>query len=165
MASITRYREGRLSAAISCLLCLALIIGPDPMATAAFGSWTLDLNFERYVPKSVWLTIYLIANITSVRFVRRYHAARWVLAGFILSHVWAVTLSMMSANDAVFFAGLCFCWAGVAFAVYLHRHEIRWPSVYGIWVITTLLLYILAIKFEVRDVFVWSATYPFYEVG
>ena len=165
MASITQYREGNLSAAISCLLCLALIFGPDPMATTAFESWALDLNFCRNATTSIWLTTYLIANIISVRFVRKYHAARWVLVGFILSHVWAVAFSIMSANEAVFFAGLCFCWAGVALAMYVHRREIRLPSVFGIWVIATLLLYIIAIKFEVKDVFVWSAAYPFSELS
>lgn len=160
-----RYRTGSLSAGVSCLLCLALILGPDPLATSAFDTWVLSADFGRYVPTDDWLTAYLIANVISVRFVRRHSAARWVLAGLIISHIWAIVLAATSAHDAVIFSGLCFCWAAVSLAVYRHRDEFRFPSAYGIWIIATLLLYITAIKFEVQDVFVWSAAYPYYELG
>lgn len=165
MNSITRYKSGRLSAAISCLLCLALIFGPDPIATSAFESWVMGPSLNGYAPTNVWLLAYLTANVISVRFVRQYVAARWILASFVISHVWAIAVAANGALGAAVLPGLCLCWAAASFAVYRYRADFRLPSAYGIWVIATLLLYLAAIKFEVRDVFVWSAAYPSIEVG
>lgn len=143
---------------------LVAIVGIFLAVTGIGGSPALELwNNEARLSLPTWLAVWLgflaLTFVASILFAWRYPAARWVLAGFIGSHVAVVLIE--STDGMVLRAGLVsllhvIFWTPGLIALIAYRDAIKPPTPYGIWASALLFVYAVAFIFDIRDAIVWT---------
>ncbi len=126
--------------------------------TIALGDWNMEVRKALPLPHKLWLGGLMAVHLSSLLFVRRHVAARWVFGGFALSHVlivyveatglFAMVSGMISLEHVLtFIPGLI--------AIYVTRNEIRWPGAYAVWVGAVVALYSGLLWNDLPDLLVW----------
>lgn len=145
------------------LFCLVAATGACLAITGIGGSPALDLwNNETRANLPVWMMVWLgflaLTFFASAIFSWNHVAARWVLAGFIASHV--ATLAVENTDGMVLRAGLVSLlhvvfWTPGLIAMLADQAQIKFSSAYGIWASALLFVYAVAFTFDIRDGIVW----------
>ena len=126
--------------------------------TIALGDWNMEARKALPLPHKLWLGGLMAVHLSSLLFVRRHVAARWVFGGFALSHVlivyveatglFAMVSGMISLEHVLtFIPGLI--------AIYVTRNQIRWPGAYAVWVGAVVVLYSGLLWNDLPDLLVW----------
>ena len=69
------------------LIALAvLLISPAAHAVTALEEWNAAAREALATPVKVWLGLMMLTNIAAIGFLKNHVAARWVFAGFVISH-------------------------------------------------------------------------------
>ena len=129
-------------------------IGGSP----ALNLWNNDARANLPVWMMVWLGFLALTFLAAAIFSWNHVAARWVLAGFIASHV--VTIAVESTQGVVLRAGLVSLlhvvfWAPGLVAMLADQAQLKFSSAYGIWASALLFVYAVAFTFDIRDGIVW----------
>ncbi len=126
------------------LVAVLLDLAFNDRGTIALGDWNMAVRKALPLPHKLWLGGLMAVHLSSLLFVRRHVAARWVFGGFALSHAliayveatgrFAMVSGMISLEHVLtFIPGLI--------AIYVTRSEIRWPGAYAVWVGAVVVLY------------------------
>ena len=131
----------------------------EASASYALEEWNMEtrLSLPRYL--QVWLLGALLpTHLASVFFVRNHMAARWVLGGFFLSHLWLTIVEVTGAftvHGGLVSLGHIIFWSPAIYALYRYRPEIKFPSAYGFWACVMLFIYGVSMIFDFRDAVIW----------
>lgn len=103
----------------------------------------------------MWMNWMVVIFVVSILFVRRYPAARVVLAGFVLSAVAGIVIFKITGK--VYLIGLSHILIWTPLAIYLLRYVLtarnfRAQSMFGGWIILLLATIIVSLLFDYRDV-------------
>lgn len=144
----------------SLLLIIAVLIWVLFAATTnlhssmALDDWNMEARNALPLYIKVWLASMLVAHVSSIFFVRRYAPARWVMAGFILSHAWVAYAEYSDAIELkaglVSFGHIVF-WLPAIISFYRNRADIKLPSAYGIWACIMFFYYAISLTIDVRE--------------
>lgn len=145
------------------LFCLVAATGIFLAVTGIGGSpalemWNNDARANLPAWMMVWLGFLALTFLSSVIFAWNHVPARWVLAGFIGSHV--VTIAIASIEGVVLRAGLVSLlhvvfWTPGLVSLLSNQSDIRFNSAYGVWASILLFVYAVAFTFDIRDGIVW----------
>lgn len=129
-------------------------IGGSP----ALGVWDDNARSAKSTSMMIWLGFLALTFFASAIFVWNHAPARWVLAGFIASHVAAAPIE--NSEDMVLRAGLVSLlhlvfWTPGLVALLSNQPDIKPTSAYGIWASILLFVYAVAFTFDIRDAIVW----------
>ncbi|WOF75393.1 hypothetical protein QMT40_003064 [Parvibaculaceae bacterium PLY_AMNH_Bact1] len=129
-------------------------IGGSP----ALGVWDNEARTNLPSWMMVWLGFLALTFLSSLIFAWNHVPARWVLAGFIGSHV--VTIAIASIEGVVLRAGLVsllhvIFWTPGLIALLSNQSDLCLNSVYGVWASMLLFVYAVAFTFDIRDGLVW----------
>lgn len=145
-------REPKTYAAL--LIALAvLLISPAAHAVTALEEWNAAARDALATPVKVWLGLMMLTNIAAIGFLKNHVAARWVFAGFVISHGLVIA---MSAQGMSVLAGQVslfhiIFWTPGMIMLLRRRSEIQYPKAYGIWATLSLIFYFGSMIFDVRD--------------
>lgn len=134
--------------AVSCCL-----FAPSAFGLSALDPWDAEARRSLGTPVKVWLICMQLNNLASLAFVKKHVAARWVFAGYFLSH--ALGLVMM-LNGFEFIVGQVsilhiLFWTPGALALFVYRKEILQGGPYRIWAGLAIMFYIGSMLFDVTD--------------
>ncbi|MEM7458373.1 MAG: hypothetical protein AAF331_02815 [Pseudomonadota bacterium] len=135
------------------LSCACLWSAPTASALSATDEWNSAARMALPVHIKVWLGAMMLTNIAAIGFVKNHVAARWVFAGFVLSHGLVI---LMAASGQTVLAGqvslfhIVF-WTPGAIMLLRRRSDIKYPSAYAIWATLSLIFYFGSMVFDVRD--------------
>lgn len=140
------------------LVVILLDLAFNDRGTIALGDWNMAVRKALPLPYKLWLGGLMAAHLSSLLFVRRHVAARWVFGGFSLSHAliayveatgrFAMVSGMISLEHVLtFIPGLI--------AIYVTRSEIKWPGAYAVWVGAVVVLYSGLLWNDLPDLLVW----------
>lgn len=129
-------------------------IGGSP----ALGVWDNDARANLPLWMMLWLGFLALTFLSSVIFAWNHVPARWVLAGFIGSHV--ATIAIESIDGVVLQAGLVSLlhvvfWTPGLIAILSNQSDLRLNTAYGVWASVLLFVYAVAFTFDIRDGVVW----------
>ena len=131
----------------------------EASASYALEEWNMETRLSLPLYLKVWLLGALLpAHLASVFFLRNHIAARWVLGGFFLSHLWLTVVEVTGAlvvHGGLVSLGHIICWSPAIYALYRYRPEIELPSAYGIWACVMLFIYGVSMFFDFRDAAIW----------
>ena len=136
------------------LIALAvLLISPAAHAVTALEEWNAAARDALATPVKVWLGLMMLTNIAAIGFLKNHVAARWVFAGFVISHGLVIA---MSAQGMSVLAGQVslfhiIFWTPGMIMLLRRRSEIQYPKAYGIWATLSLIFYFGSMIFDVRD--------------
>jgi hypothetical protein len=124
----------------------------------ALGLWNNEARANLPAWMMVWLGFLALTFFASAIFSWNHIAARWVLAGFIASHV--ATFAVESMEGMVLRAGLVSLlhvvfWTPGLIALLADQAQIKFSSAYGVWAGVLLFVYVVAFTFDIRDGVVW----------
>lgn len=140
------------SLAVFCLPPMALF-APDIQALSALEVWDADARDSLQTHVKVWLGLMMLTNLAAIAFLKNHVAARWVFAGFVLSHgltmwLWAQEITVLAGQVSLFHVMF---WTPGATMLLLRRREIALPSGYGVWATASLLFFFGSMLIDVRD--------------
>ena len=136
------------------LIALAVyLISPAAHAVTALEEWNAAAREALATPVKVWLGLMMLTNIAAIGFLKNHVAARWVFAGFVISHGLVIA---MSAQGMSVLAGQVslfhiIFWTPGMIMLLRRRSEIQYPKAYGIWATLSLIFYFGSMIFDVRD--------------
>ena len=136
------------------LIALAvLLISPAAHAVTALEEWNAAARDALATPVKVWLGLMMLTNIAAIGFLKNHVAARWVFAGFVISHGLVIA---MSAQGVSVLAGQVslfhiIFWTPGMLMLLRHRDEIQYPKAYGIWATLSLIFYFGSMIFDIPD--------------
>ena len=136
------------------LIALAvLLISPAAHAVTALEEWNAGARLALATPVKVWLGLMMLTNIAAIGFLKNHVAARWVFAGFVISHGLVIA---MSAQGVSVLAGQVslfhiIFWTPGMLMLLRHRDEIQYPKAYGIWATLSLIFYFGSMIFDIPD--------------
>ena len=140
------------------LLFALVLINPEASASYALEDWNMEVRRALPLHMKLWLGAMMIANLSSLFFVKNHVAARWVLGALIVSHIWIAVLEatgLYTVQGGQVAIGHIIVWAPAIYALYRYRQEIKLPSAYGIWACAMLFFYGVSLIFDFRDAFIW----------
>lgn len=132
---------------------VALLGAPNAFAISALDEWNNSTRQALATPVKVWLGLMMLTNIAAIGFLKNHVAARWVFAGFILSHAIGILMPMQGMTllaGQVSLLHVIF-WTPGMIALILYRREIQLPSAYGVWAMLSLMFYFGSMFFDVPD--------------
>ena len=143
------------------LVVVLLDLAFNDRGTIALGDWNMAVRKALPLPYKLWLGGLMMVHLSSLLFVRRHVAARWVFGGFALSHAliayveatgrFAMVSGMISLEHVLtYIPGLI--------AIYVTRTEVKWPGAYAVWVGAVVVLYTGLLWFDLPDSLVWVRT-------
>jgi len=135
-----------------------LIISPAlsvvSMSLAALDEWNTVARDALPSQVKVWLGLMMLNNLAGLAFVYRHVAARWVFAGFVISHLivmlgyWGRDLPVLAGQVSLFHV---ICWTPGIIALIRWREEIKWVSPYAIWASLVFVFYVGSMFIDLRD--------------
>lgn len=140
---------------------MALSTAPEANASYALEDWNMETRNSLPSHMKLWLFSMLIVHVSSIFFVRRHVAARWVLGAFIVGHTWIAVFEIFqiyTVKGGLVSLGHLITWAPAIYVLYRYRHEIRLPSAYGYWACILSLYYAISLVFDVRDAGIWISS-------
>lgn len=135
----------------------ALLVSPQVAAVEALEEWNVASRDVLATPVKVWLGLMMLTNISAIGFLKNHVAARWVFAGFVISHGLVI---LMSAQGMSVLAGqvslfhIIFWTPGMVMLLRC-RNEIQYPKAYSIWATLSLIFYFGSMIFDVRDALIY----------
>lgn len=123
------------------------------MAVSALDVWDNTARAALPTHIKIWLGSMVLCNLAAIVFLKSHVASRWVLAGFVLSHVVGALFDtytppllagQVSLLHAIF-------WTPGIVVLFLHRDQFRLPSAHGIWVCAIVFYYVVSMLFDVPD--------------
>ena len=142
------------------LVAIAIMIITAPTAPYALQDWNMEPRPSLPTHMKVWLGFMLLANLSSIAFVRRHVAARFVLGGWVVGHLWIGAIEgfgLFTPTGGFVSLGHLVFWAPAIWALYHYRHEIKLPSAYSIWACLMSFVYAVSLVFDIRDSAIWIA--------
>ncbi|MEO1407109.1 MAG: hypothetical protein AAFV54_11540 [Pseudomonadota bacterium] len=142
------------------LFCIALLasvpaiwLSPEAFALSALEEWNTAARIALPAHIKVWLGAMMLTNIAAIGFLKRRAAARWVFAGFVLSHGLVVVMGALGQTVLAGQVSLfhVIFWTPGAMMLIKHRKDIQYPSAYAIWVTLSLIFYFGSMLVDVRD--------------
>ena len=138
-------------------MCIRDSISPAAHAVTALEEWNAAAREALATPVKVWLGLMMLTNIAAIGFLKNHVAARWVFAGFVISHGLVIA---MSAQGMSVLAGQVslfhiIFWTPGMLILLRRRSEIQYPKAYGIWATLSLIFYFGSMIFDVRDAFIY----------
>ncbi len=141
------------------VLSITTLLISEANASYALQEWNMETRLNLPLWLGVWLLgVLLPANLASVFFVKNHVAARWVLGGFVCSHLWLTIVEVtgaFSVQGGLVSLGHIIFWSPAIYALYRYRSEIKLPSAYGIWACVMLFVYGVSMIFDIRDATIW----------
>ncbi|MEP3421460.1 MAG: hypothetical protein ABJN35_06985 [Erythrobacter sp.] len=132
---------------------LAVAPGPlDEWNTAARD------NLPLYV--KIWLGLMMANNIAAIFFLKNHVAARWVFAGFVVSHLlvavgfWGTGTPVFAGQVSLFHV---IFWTPGMIALWRHRDDIKWPSAFAVWATLVCVFYFASMMIDVPDAITYLA--------
>ena len=123
-------------------------------SSMALDDWNMDARNALPTYIKNWLASMLVAHLSSVVFVRKHRPARWVLGGFLLSHLWVAYAEYSDAialkAGLVSFGHIVF-WLPAIISFYRNRADIKLSSAYGIWACIMFFYYAVSLTIDVRE--------------
>lgn len=145
------------------LFCLVAATGAALAITGLGGSpamsvWDNDAQANLPFWMMLWLGLLALTFLSSIIFAWNHVPARWVLAGFIGSHL--ATLAIENTEGMVLRAGLVSLlhvvfWTPGLIALLSNQSDLKLTSAYGVWASILLFVYAVAFTFDIRDGLVW----------
>ncbi|MEM7098860.1 MAG: hypothetical protein AAF541_11420 [Pseudomonadota bacterium] len=135
-----------------------LLLPSEASASYALEEWNMDTRQNLPLVLKIWLGAMLVANLSSVFFVKNHIAARWVLSAWLVSHAWIAFLEGTGAytvQGGLVSLGHIIVWSPAIYALYRYRADFSWPSPYGGWVCAMLVFYGVSLIFDFRDAAIW----------
>lgn len=132
---------------------IAILSAPPALALSALEPWDAAARDALATPVKVWLGLMMLTNLSTIAFLKNHIAARFVFAGFLVSHgivmvLWNQGAEVLAGQVSLFHV---ICWTPGAIALLLRRREIRYPSAYGIWATLSLIFFFGSMLIDVRD--------------
>lgn len=123
-------------------------------SSMALNDWNMEARNALPTYIKIWLASMLVAHFSSVFFVRKHNPARWVLGGFLLSHLWVAYAEYSDVIDLkaglVSFGHIVF-WLPAIISFYRNRAGITLSSAYGIWACIMFFYYAVSLTIDVRE--------------
>jgi len=150
-------RHGPTTRAALLIALAVLLISPAAYAVTALEEWNAAARDALATPVKVWLGLMMLTNIAAIGFLKNHVVARWVFAGFVISHGLVIA---MSAQGMSVLAGQVslfhiIFWTPGMIMLLRRRNEIQYPKAYGIWATFSLIFYFGSMIFDVRDAFIY----------
>ena len=148
----------RVIIALFALAALAIMITTARGAPYALEDWNMATRESLPLGMKIWLGSMLLTMVSSVFFMRRHIAARWVLAAFVIGHAWigvAEGFGMFAVKGGMVSLGHIVIWAPAIYALIANRDQITLPSPYGVWACAMLFFYSVSLIFDIRDAAIW----------
>jgi len=126
---------------------------PQAFAISALDIWDNAARQALPIQVKVWLGLMMLTNIAAIGFLKNHVAARWVFAGFVLSHGAGIVMAMQGMTllaGQVSLLHVIF-WTPGMIMLLLRRNEIQYPKAYGIWATLSLTFYFGSMLFDVPD--------------
>jgi hypothetical protein len=141
------------------VLAATAILVSEAAAFYALEAWNMDTRRSLPIGLQIWLLGVLLPTfLASVFFVKEHMAARWVLAGFVCSHLWLTVVEVTDAfpvQGGLVSLGHIVFWSPAIYALYRYRSEIKLPSAYGIWACMMSFVFAVSMIFDIRDAAIW----------
>lgn len=152
-----KYPISKTAIVFSLSVCVALLLTPPASALSALEEWNAAARSALSAPVKAWLGLMMLTNIAALGFVKNHVAARWVFAGFVVSHglvmaMWAMEMQVLAGQVSLFHI---IFWTPGMIALLMRRAEIKLPSPYGIWACCSLVFYFGSMMIDVRDAYIF----------
>lgn len=140
------------------LACFGIIaLAPEAFALNALEPWDTAARDALATPVKIWLGLMMLINISAIGFFKNHVAARWVFAGFVISHgivmvMWNQGITVLAGQVSLFHV---IFWTPGMLALLRYRNEIKIPSTYGIWASLSLILYFVSMLIDIKDAFIY----------
>lgn len=109
-------------------------------------------NLPLYV--KIWLGLMMANNLAAIFFLKNHVAARWVFAGFVVSHLivvvgyWGTSTPIYAGQVSLFHI---IFWTPGLVMIWRYRDEITWISPYAIWAMLVCLFYFGSMTVDIMD--------------
>lgn len=134
-------------------LLVGLYFSQEAYALSALEEWNTESRNALPGHIKGWLILMMLNNIATLFFVRHHVAARWVFAGFFISHVlvvvmWKIGLPVLAGQVSLFHI---IFWTPGFIALLKYKDEIKFPKPYAFWASFVCLFYVGSMIFDIRD--------------
>lgn len=131
----------------------AMLASSNAFAVSALDVWDNAARAALPTHIKIWLGSMVLCNLASIAFLKSYVAPRWVLAGFVLSHVAGAVVDQQSPPLIAGQVSLLHAifWTPGIIVLLLRRREMQLPSAYGVWVCAIVGYYLVSMFFDVPD--------------
>lgn len=132
---------------------LCAVLPSAANALSALEEWNNVSRDALPIPVKVWLGLMMLNNISALFFLKNHVAARWVFAGFVVSHG---IVMLMWSQSIVVMAGLVallhiIFWTPGIIAIWYRRSEMLGLTPYRFWSTFVLIFYSGSMFFDVPD--------------
>ena len=143
----------RISMIALAIVATVLLDSGSVLALSALEEWNTEARDALPIYIKVWLGLMMLNNLATLFFVKNHVAARWVFAGFFVSHavvmvMWSRDIPVLAGQVSLFHI---VCWTPGFFWLIRKRDEIKFPSAYAVWATLACLFYIGSMIFDIRD--------------
>jgi len=128
---------------------------------AAMRIWNNKARLSLRGPILIWLALLVGVQLASLFFVREYWPARWVIGGFIASHVVVVLLGKYSPcrlRACIVSLTHVLCWSPGWFLSQLTWSDYTSQLAYTIWVSLYVIVVAASFYFDLRDASIYLRT-------
>lgn len=136
---------------------LLLLIAEPAFALSALEAWNAEARDALATPVKIWLGLMMLTNIAAIGFLKNHVAARWVFAGFVISHgivmvMWGQGVTVLAGQVSLFHVVF---WTPGVIALLRYRKEIKLPSAFGLWACLSLMFYFGSMFIDVKDALIY----------
>ena len=132
-----------------------LAVAPGPL-----DEWNAVARDNLPIYVKVWLGLMMLNNLAAIAFLKNHIAARWVFAGFVISHL-IVALGFWGTDTPIFAGQVSLFhvifWTPGMIALWLWRDDIKWPSAFAVWVALVCVFYFGSMIIDVPDAMAYLA--------
>ncbi|MGK7929216.1 MAG: hypothetical protein AB4290_28925 [Spirulina sp.] len=132
-----------------------------PNTPHALQIWDNQARLSLPLPLKIWLTVLVLTFLSSLAFVHNHYPPRWVIGGFILSHLfvflWPVVTTVKLQRGIVSLAHVV-CWSPGYLLTIVEVWQSSASGNYHIWLLVTIVVISIAFIFDLRD----SASYIYF---
>ncbi|MEP3050995.1 MAG: hypothetical protein ABJP48_07815 [Erythrobacter sp.] len=121
-------------------------------APEALDEWNTAARDNLPMHVKIWLGLMMVNNLVAIAFLKNHVAARWIFAGFVISHLvvtvgfWGTGTPVLAGQVAMFH--IIFWTPGIVM-LWLRRSDIVWPSAFAIWAGFVAMFYAGSMVFDV----------------
>lgn len=141
------------------LTVLAMLYYPqEAYALSALEEWNAAARDALPRLVKIWLGLMLLSNLAALAFVRKHVAARWVFAGFLISHLlvvvgfWGTETPILAGQVSLFHIVF---WTPGMYMLWRTHEDIEWVSPYAIWAVLMSFFYTGSMLIDVKDAFIF----------
>lgn len=146
---------------VSILMLLTFLsISPDIYALSALDEWNDAAREALPLHVKIWLGLMMLNNISAMFFLKNHVPARWVFAGFVVSHgivmaMWSQAIPVLAGQVSLFHI---IFWTPGAFFVLRSMRDVKWGTPYSIWGTLVLVFYTgsMIVDFREAGIYLYS---------